>query len=104
GDSVEGDTSPARLPVVALVAMGLGAGVIAGLLGVGGGIVLVPAFSVLLGLERKETIATSLVAVAMMSTTSLAGHMIEGHVHWGYALPLVVGVVPGARLGSRIAI
>jgi hypothetical protein len=93
-----------RPPAALLVAMGLGAGVIAGLLGVGGGIVLVPAFTALLGLEVKETIATSLVAVAMMSTTSLIGHMLEGHVHWSYALPLVIGVIPGARLGSKIAV
>jgi hypothetical protein len=71
---------------------------------VGGGIVLVPAFTTLLGLDVKETIATSLVAVAMMSTTSLLGHILEGHVHWSYALPLVIGVVPGARIGSRIAV
>jgi hypothetical protein len=93
-----------RPPLPLLVTLGLGAGLIAGLLGVGGGIVLVPAFTILLGMEVKETIATSLVAVAMMSTTSLLGHMLEGHVHWSYALPLVVGVVPGARIGSKIAV
>ena len=93
-----------RAPVALLIAMGFGAGLIAGLLGVGGGIVLVPAFTTLLGLEVKETIATSLVAVAMMSTTSLIGHVLEGHVHWAYALPLVIGVVPGARIGSKIAV
>lgn len=98
-------TAPdSRPPLVLLIAMGLGAGVIAGLLGVGGGIVLVPAFTAVLGLEVKETIATSLVAVAMMSTTSLIGHILEGHVHWAYALPLVIGVVPGARAGSKIAV
>jgi hypothetical protein len=99
-----GASRASRAPLPMLFALGLGAGVVAGLLGVGGGIVLVPAFTILLGMDVKETIATSLVAVAMMSTTSLAGHIIEGHVHWSFALPLAVGVVPGARLGSRIAV
>jgi uncharacterized membrane protein YfcA len=88
----------------ALVAVGLGAGLVAGFLGVGGGIVLVPAFATFLDLEVKETIATSLVAVALMSVSSLVGHALEGHIDWAYALPLAVGVVPGARLGSRIAV
>ncbi len=87
-----------------LVLIGLGAGFVAGLLGVGGGIVLVPAFTLFLGMEVKQTIATSLIAVAMMSTTSLIAHSIEGHVHWAYALPLVIGVIPGARIGSKIAV
>jgi uncharacterized membrane protein YfcA len=87
-----------------LVAVGLGAGLVAGFLGVGGGIVLVPAFASFLDLEVKETIATSLVAVALMSVSSLVGHALEGHIDWAYALPLAVGVVPGARLGSRVAV
>jgi uncharacterized membrane protein YfcA len=87
-----------------LIALGLGAGFVAGFLGVGGGIVLVPAFGAFLDLDVKETVATSLVAVAIMSVASLTGHLIEGHVEWAYALPLMIGVIPGARIGSRIAV
>lgn len=87
-----------------LVAIGLGAGFLAGLLGVGGGIVLVPAFTGLLRLDVKRAVATSLVAVAMMSVASLVGHLATGHIDWAYALPLAIGVVPGARLGSRITV
>ena len=95
-------TPPA--PVIALIPLGLGAGFVAGLLGVGGGIVLVPTFGRLLHMPLKKTIATSLVAVAAMSISSLAGHIAEGHVRWEYALPLMVGVVPGARIGSRLGV
>ena len=84
-----------------LVAIGLGAGFTAGLLGVGGGLIMVPAFTLVLRMQVKEIIASSLVAVAMMSVTSLIGHLIAGHIDWTYALPLAVGVIPGARLGSR---
>ena len=87
-----------------LVVLGLGAGFVAGFLGVGGGIVLVPAFATFLRLDVKETIATSLVAVALMSVASLTGHLLEGHVAWEFALPLMVGVIPGARVGSKIAV
>ncbi len=84
-----------------LVVIGLGAGFTAGLLGVGGGLIMVPAFTLVLRMQVKEIIASSLVAVAMMSVTSLFGHLIAGHIDWSYALPLAVGVIPGARLGSR---
>ncbi len=91
-------------PLGLLVAIGLFAGFVAGLLGVGGGIVLVPAFTLVLRMPTKKTVATSLVAVAMMSSTSLVGHWLAGHVDWALALPLALGVIPGARLGSRFTV
>lgn len=87
-----------------LVLMGGVAGYVAGLLGVGGGIVMVPAFTSILRLPVKQTVATSLVAVAIMSISSCVGHAIAGHIDWTFALPLVAGVVPGARLGSKITV
>jgi uncharacterized membrane protein YfcA len=89
-------------PVLAL--MGGVAGYVAGLLGVGGGIVMVPAFTSILRLPVKQTVATSLVAVALMSISSCVGHAIAGHIDWTFALPLVAGVVPGARLGSKVTV
>jgi len=91
-------------PVALLAAIGVVAGFVAGLLGVGGGIVLVPAFTLVLRMPTKATVATSLVAVALMSTTSLIGHWLAGHIDWSLALPLALGVVPGARLGSRFTV
>lgn len=90
--------------VALLVGVGVAAGFVAGLLGVGGGIILVPAFTLVLRLPVKETIATSLVAVALMSVASLVGHALAGHINWDLAVALTVGVVPGARLGSRITV
>lgn len=105
GDSAPPPPPVAEAPSVGLlVAIGLFAGFVAGLLGVGGGIVLVPAFTLVLRMQTKETVATSLVAVAMMSTTSLVGHWLAGHIDWALALPLAVGVIPGARLGSKFTV
>lgn len=89
-------------PVLGL--MGVVAGYVAGLLGVGGGIVMVPAFTSILRLPVKQTVATSLVAVALMSVSSCVGHAIAGHIDWTFAVPLAIGVIPGARLGSRITV
>ena len=76
----------------------------AGLLGVGGGIVLVPVFTGLLHLRQKEAVASSLVAVAMFSVPALITHSLLGHINWAVALLLAVGVVPGATLGSHITV
>jgi uncharacterized membrane protein YfcA len=90
--------------LVVLVVLGVTAGFLAGVLGIGGGLILVPAFTGLLRLQVKEAVATSLVAVALMSVTSLVGHAIAGHIDWTYALPLAIGVIPGARVGSLVLV
>ena len=88
----------------AMVGLGVVAGFLAGLLGVGGGLILTPGLTLGLRLPVKHAIATSLAAVAMMSTTALVTHIALGHIDWRFAVPLAVGIVPGARLGSRVTV
>lgn len=90
--------------VRAMTALGVGGGFLAGLLGIGGGLVLTPGLMLGLRLPPKHAIATSLAAVAMMSTTAVATHVVLGHVDWRFAVPLALGIVPGARLGARFTI
>ncbi len=101
------DIQPDRSPTVTtgrLVVVGAAAGFVAGLLGVGGGIVLVPAFTGLLHLRQKEAVASSLVSVALFSIPALITHALLGHVDWAVALLLAAGVVPGARFGSHLTV
>jgi uncharacterized protein len=93
-----------EVSIVVLSAVGAGSGFVAGLLGVGGGVVMMPVFTSVLRLPIKEAVASSLVAVAIFSLPALVAHALLGHVHWGYAALLVVGVVPGAQVGSRFTI
>ncbi len=116
GPSAEPTTAPAstivRKPAQStaapatgrLVLVGAAAGFVAGLLGVGGGVVLVPAFTALLHLRQKEAVASSLVAVAVFSVPALITHSLLGHVDWAVALLLALGVVPGAWIGSHITV
>lgn len=85
---------------------GVGAlsGFVAGLLGVGGGIVMVPAMVGPLRVPMKRAVASSLVAVAIFSVPALVAHIALGHVDWRFALPLMAGVVPGAQLGAHMTI
>jgi uncharacterized membrane protein YfcA len=84
--------------------IGVGAGGLSGLLGVGGGLLMVPAFTGWLRLPIKAAIGTSLACVAVLAIPGTITHALLGHIDWLYALPLCVGIVPGARLGSHLAI
>lgn len=84
--------------------IGLLAGLLSGLLGIGGGVLMVPAFIALGGLPVKPAIATSLVCVGAFAVPGTIAHAAQGHVDWRIAAALVVGVVPGARVGAALAI
>lgn len=96
--SVATATTPARL-----VLCGLGAGIISGLLGLGGGVILVPAFLEWLRLPIKRAVANSLACVGLLAVPSGVAHAVLGDIDWAYALPLAVAVIPGARLGAALA-
>jgi uncharacterized protein len=99
------------LPLAALlVAIGAFAGVIAGLLGVGGGIVLVPAFLytfTALGYGgphiMQVCLATSLATIVFTSARSLRGHMAKGAVDRDILRTWAPGIAVGAVLGVLVA-
>jgi uncharacterized membrane protein YfcA len=101
---MHGDDPYTRPSLGAVAAIGAAAGMLAGLLGVGGGVLLVPAFTALLRLPPKRAVASSLVAVAIFSVPAMITHALLGHINWAYALPLVIGVIPGAQVGAKITI
>jgi uncharacterized membrane protein YfcA len=84
--------------------IGVGAGLLSGLLGIGGGLLMVPAFTGWLRLPIKEALGTSLACVAVLAVPGTITHAALGNIDWLYALPLCVGIVPGARVGSSLAI
>ena len=84
--------------VVAALALGLAAGVVAGLFGVGGGILFVPAL-VLLGLSQLEAEATSLLAILPTVAAGVWRQAGYGNVRWRAALALGVSSLPGVALG-----
>lgn len=89
-----------RPSAAAAAALGAGAGALSGLLGVGGGMVLIPGFVTLLRLPLKTTVATSLACVGLLAIPATVTHALLGHIDWRFALLLAAGVVPGARVGA----
>ena len=107
--SAASEASPAAAPVPkhslpVIGSLGAASGFVAGLLGVGGGIIMVPVLTGPLKIPMKSAVASSLVAVAIFSIPALVTHIILGHVDWAFALPLMLGVIPGAQIGARITI
>jgi uncharacterized membrane protein YfcA len=84
-----------------LAVIGAAAGLLSGLLGIGGGILMVPAFSVWVGLPLKDTIATSLACVGILAVPGTLTHWALGHIDWTLAAALAIGVIPGAWIGAH---
>lgn len=88
--------------VIVLVAIGVVAGVLSGLFGVGGGVIVVPALMAFLHLDQRRASATSLVAIAPAAVAGAVTYAVQGEVHWLAALTLAVGSVVGAPVGARL--
>ncbi len=84
-------------------AVGLATGFLSGLVGVGGGFILVPAFVYLFRASIKEAIGTSLLTIAAVAIPGAVVHAIHGHVNFEVALAMIVASIPGARIGASIS-
>jgi uncharacterized membrane protein YfcA len=100
------DAPPGARPVpgATFAAVGAAAGALSGLLGIGGGILMVPGFTEIAGMPIKRAIATSLVCVGVFAVPGTITHAALGDIDWRFAVFLAIGVIPGARLGATLAI
>ena len=91
--------------IIILVLIGISAGIIAGALGVGGGIIIVPALVFIFGMTQHHAQGTSL-AVLLFPVGILAviNYYRKGFVNFKYALILIVAFVLGSYFGSLFSI
>lgn len=99
--SSSGSEQDANRLLVPLLA-GLAAGAASGLLGVGGGIVMVPLLTLVVGLGQHQAHATSLAAIVPIAAVSAATFAAAGQVDYTVAAALAIGAVVGAPLGARL--
>ena len=89
-----------------LIGLGIGfvAGMFAGLAGIGGGVVIIPATVLLLGLPQHEAQGTSLVAIVFTSITGTIVNLRNKRVRLRDGLVTGAGGVIGSLIGVRIAL
>jgi uncharacterized membrane protein YfcA len=82
--------------------MGLVAGILSGLLGVGGGIIIVPLLVALVHLSQHQAHATSLAAIVPIGAVGALTFALDGEVDLEVAGLLALGALVGAPFGARI--
>ena len=88
-----------------LVIIGLITGGLGGLLGIGGGLILIPALVYLIGLSEHEAVGTSLaVMLPPIGLFAAYNYYRTGHVNLLFALILAVAFMAGSYFTSKIAI
>ncbi len=88
-----------------LLAIGLGAGVLSGIFGIGGGIVIVPALIYLAKMPPQQAAGTSLGALVLPLGAAVGAWTYHkaGHLEIKQAVLIAVGMAAGAYLGAYIA-
>jgi len=89
-----------NLVIVALV--GVAAGALGGLFGVGGGLIIVPGLVLVVKLDRRLANGTSLAATLPIALASLGTYVYNDNVDWAVAGILTVGTVVGAVIGTKL--
>ncbi len=91
--------------IILLILIGLIAGVLSGIMGVGGGVVMIPLMIFLLGFNQYQAQGTSLAVLAVPVTFLAAYNYYDnGYVNWKYAAVIAVFFVVGGFLGSKVAV
>lgn len=91
--------------VLLLALIGVIAGMLSGLVGVGGGIVMVPLLIYLMGFNQHQAQGTSLtVLVVPVTAAAVYNYYKEGYIDWRYAGIIALFFVVGGYFGSKMAI
>ena len=96
------------MQLIALFGIGLGAGLLSGKFGVGGGVIIVPAMVILFGMTQQSAVATSLIALLLpVGMLGVIEYYRSGRISmeniW-IGLLIALGLFVGAFFGAKIAI
>jgi uncharacterized membrane protein YfcA len=98
-----GKTLDYEFDVVLAVVLSFGIGILSSMLGIGGGIIHVPALIHLMSFPVHVATATSQFVLAFTAAAGVAKYASEGYVVWPIAAAIGAGVIVGAQLGARLS-
>jgi uncharacterized membrane protein YfcA len=75
-------------------------GLASGLLGIGGGVLIVPIMTLVMEVPIHVATATSMFTMIFTSTSGVTQHYMANHISLEYVLPLALGTILGAQLGA----
>jgi uncharacterized membrane protein YfcA len=91
--------------ILLLTLIGLAAGMLSGMVGIGGGMVIVPALVFLLGLSQHQAQGTSLFILSLpVLLLAVMNYWRTGNVNWRFGLVIASTFVIGAFLGSKLTL
>jgi uncharacterized membrane protein YfcA len=96
------DEAQGRRAVVGTILIGAAAGIGSGLLGVGGGIIMIPPLTAFLGFTQHRAHATSLAAIVILAAFGAGRFALADSVNYSIGALLAVGAIVGAPVGARI--
>ena len=107
GAGVCDETAPAvpklsRRQLLIGAAIGLGAGLMSGYVGVGGGFIMVPLMLSLIHIPMKLASGTSLIAILILAIPGTIENGIAGNIDYVVGLSVAIGSIPGAVLGAML--
>jgi len=85
-----------------LLGVGLGVGLLTGLIGIGGGFLIVPALVILGRVPMRAAVGTSLLVIALNSTSGYLGHAGRAVVPWGFVMSFTAVAVAGILAGTAL--
>lgn len=85
-----------------LILIGIASGILAGLFGIGGGTIIVPALALWLGMTQRLAAGTSVTAILPTALVGAISYGLQGNVAWIAAACLALGVIVGAEIGSML--
>lgn len=98
-----GHHSVADVGLAKVIVVGVAAGFLSGLFGVGGGVLMVPSMVLVLAMGQRLAHGTSLAAIVPIALAGVAGYALEGEIDWAASLFLIIGSAGlGARIGTHL--
>ena len=90
---------------IILIVIGILAGILSGVVGVGGGLIIIPLLIILLGLSQHEAQGTSLaVMLPPIGILAAINYHKAGFVKWEYAMIIAITFIIGGYFGSKYAV